>query len=196
MLVVRSIRAPRVFLLNMTISITQLETQWRPHSSAVSTTLNPLWRLSISTTICRYSQPLYSENPLPSTIRKKLTRLPAPQDDPSGWTFGMLVQGASLGLSGSNTSGKSFAVMDSECVLRGIYGPNSRECGVPWTIFANYLPYTIDITSVYLNVGAPSVHFSYSDGKYGTSLNDATCETISNKGNGAVKGCRVPFPAE
>ena len=106
----------------------------------------------------------------------------------------MMTQSGSLGLTDSGTSGTSFAIMDNYCKLLGIYATDTMHCGAPFTLEASFLQYVLTLETVWADVGGSSFSFAYANGQYLTGNNGCGCDTISNKGNGAVVGCKCAFP--
>jgi hypothetical protein len=61
------------------------------------------------------------------------------------YTFAMLTQAGSLGLTDSNTAGQLYAIMDNTCTLLGVYDASNLSCGIPYVLEANFLQYVLTV---------------------------------------------------
>ncbi|KAI2620579.1 hypothetical protein GGR54DRAFT_105408 [Hypoxylon sp. NC1633] len=91
--------------------------------------------------------------------------------------------------------GHSFNIYDNECILKGVYAPGveGNDCGVPYVIQENFLPFTIDITSVFFDPGDARFTFNYANGRYSIGNNDCKCQDVSHDLE-AESACKCAFP--
>ena len=85
-------------------------------------------------------------------------------------------------------------IYDNSCNLKGIYGPGTSQCGVPWEIEESFLPFVLSITVVSMDVGDPFFEFLYGDGKYSVRNNQCGCADGPGQFNDKIKDCKCAFP--
>ncbi|CEL03557.1 hypothetical protein ASPCAL04711 [Aspergillus calidoustus] len=93
------------------------------------------------------------------------------------------------------TGSSAFIIYDNACNRVGVYGPSNEDndCGIPYVIMENWLPYVLTVTQVNFAVGGGDFTFSYANGEYMIGENQATCEDIS-EGLRGVEACKTAFP--
>jgi hypothetical protein len=118
---------------------------------------------------------------------------------PDSWTFAMDISQVSVptfnggsplaGVSGN----KAYLIYDNTCALRGVYAPSGNDCGTPYTIEENWLPFVLTVTSINTGVGSGYFSFNYGAGKYSINNNGCGCSDMSS-GLEAEQGCKCAFP--
>lgn len=150
--------------------------------------------LAGSAAACNLANSMKTAPKTPET-RKQLC-IPQGEGD---WTFSMDVgvtvlpdfstENPLAGLVGS----KFFVIYDNYCVPRGVYAPSGNECGKPYVIEDNFLPYVLTVTDISWDLGDPYFRFKYADGLYSINNNHCTCSSMSH-GIKGEQGCRCAFP--
>jgi hypothetical protein len=85
----------------------------------------------------------------------------------------------------------NLIIYDESCTIRGAYG--IPDCGTPFVIEDNFLPYVLTMKTINTDVGDPYFSFLYGDGVYSIRNNHCVCV---NDGSGleAKVACRCAFP--
>ncbi|KAL5334239.1 hypothetical protein BJX70DRAFT_402773 [Aspergillus crustosus] len=91
-------------------------------------------------------------------------------------------------------SGKNFIIYDNACIPRAKYGLDGN-CGTPYVIRENFLPYVITVTHVNWNSAGPYFKFNYGNGQFMINENQAVCRDIGG-GLRVEKGCKTGFPLD
>lgn len=87
-------------------------------------------------------------------------------------------------------SGTGFYIMDNACNIRGAYA--QPDCGVPFTIMENFLPYVMTIDAIDAGVGSGYFSMYYGDGHYVINNNHCDCVSRPN-GLAASEECKCAF---
>jgi hypothetical protein len=87
----------------------------------------------------------------------------------------------------------TYIIYDNTCTPRGAYGPSGNDCGTPYVIKENWLPYVLTVNKIDTSVGGPYFSFNYANGKYSINNNHCGCQDMSS-GLEAEKGCKCAFP--
>jgi hypothetical protein len=119
---------------------------------------------------------------------------------PDRWTFTMTTSEVAVPTfdpdnmwAGLSTS-VFFEVYDNDCMPRGWYA-KPGDCGLPWEIQEDFLPYVIVIKSIFTDVGAPDFTFAYANGDYMIGENQCICRNVS-QGLQAKQACSCSFPID
>ncbi|PGH02245.1 hypothetical protein AJ79_07694 [Helicocarpus griseus UAMH5409] len=126
--------------------------------------------------------------------------------DKGRWTFSMAtslsmfpnyVGRGGRGAFDNYSSGRAFVIYDDQCYPRGMYSPDNEgnDCGIPYEIQENFLPYVIGINTINFGTGSGYFKFAYANGEYMTSENDGKCVDAS-KGLAAAERCSASWPIE
>lgn len=91
---------------------------------------------------------------------------------------------------------QAFMVYDNTCTLKGVYSPHqTNDCGIPYVIKEDFLPFVLTVTSVNFDVASPSYSFDYANGKFTIKNNGCVCNEVGS-GLRVEQGCRCAFPIE
>jgi hypothetical protein len=93
---------------------------------------------------------------------------------------------------GSLVQNKGFITYDNACVPRGVYSWGD-DCGSPYVIQENWLPYVLTVTNVNFNIADGYFRFVYANGAYMIGENQAMCEDLVG-GLRVEVGCKTGFP--
>ncbi|KAI1409301.1 hypothetical protein F5Y13DRAFT_193542 [Hypoxylon sp. FL1857] len=145
---------------------------------------------------CQLSNKLTKSNPPPEP-KAELCR---PQGE-GQWTFSMDVHEVDVPTFDSGAvwaglvQGNSFMIYDNACVLKGVYEPGAEgnDCGIPFTIEENFLPFVLTVKQVNFDVGAPRFQFAYANGLFTIGNNHCTCKDVSHNLE-AESACKCAFP--
>lgn len=145
---------------------------------------------------CQLSNTLTS----PETSAETRTQLCIPQGEGS-WTFAMDNSQVDVptfdggapwgGLAGNN----AYIIYDNACIPQGVYGPSGNDCGTPYAIEENFLPYVLTVESINTDLGGGYFKFAYANGLYTIGNNGCTCENLSS-GLEGEQGCKCAFPLQ
>lgn len=124
-----------------------------------------------------------------------------PRDD-GIWTFTMGMRSVGVptfdgdnALAG-NMQSKWFTVYDEDCNPKGFYSPSQDgDCGIPYAIHMDDLPYSIVVEKVAFFPGAGDFEFTYADGAFMIGENGCKCRDTSSGLEGSEL-CRCEFPSE
>jgi hypothetical protein len=124
-----------------------------------------------------------------------------PRDD-GIWTFtmGMRSVGVPIFDGGNTLAGnmytKWFTVYDEDCNPKGFFSPSQDgDCGTPYAIHMDDLPYSIMVKEVNFLPGAGNFKFTYADGAFMIGENGCKCRDTSSGLEGSEL-CRCEFPSE
>ena len=153
--------------------------------------------LNLATADCQLQNGVNPDDPPTIETRQELC---LPQGE-GAWTFSLTNSQISFptfdgdnalaGVAGSYT----WLMYDNTCTLRGAYGSGDNDCGTPFVIMENFLPYVLSITDVSLFLGGEWYAFLYGDGLYEINENHCLCQDMSDGLRGAT-GCRCAFPVD
>ena len=113
------------------------------------------------------------------------------------WTFVMQTSavdvptGGDGGIGAGYVGGAIFAILDNTCAVKATY--DKPDCGTPYTIKANFLPYVLTVKTINTAVGGGYFKFDYGDGEYVINNNHCKCYDISHDLQGA-QSCKCAFP--
>ncbi|KAI1136540.1 hypothetical protein F5Y05DRAFT_415313 [Hypoxylon sp. FL0543] len=152
----------------------------------------------LATADCQLSNQLTDSNPPP----EPKAELCQPQGE-GQWTFSMDVHGVDVPTFDSGAvwaglvQGNSFMVYDNACVPKGVYSPGAQgnDCGVPFVIKENFLPFVLTVKSVNFDTGAPRFQFAYANGLFTIGDNQCTCQDVSHDLE-AESACKCAFPLQ
>jgi hypothetical protein len=89
---------------------------------------------------------------------------------------------------------QAFVIYDNNCMPPGVYDPGqSSDCGIPYVIKENWLPYVLIVKGVNFRLGDERFYFGYANGDYMIGENGTTCGDL-NKGLRVDRGCKTAFP--
>ena len=153
---------------------------------------------SLVTAACQLGNALTDSDPPP----EPMSELCVPQGE-GAWTFAMDVHEINVPTFDSEApwaglvSGNSFLIYDNACVVKGVYSPDNEDndCGIPYFIEENFLPYVLTIESINFDVGSPRFKFVYANGQYSIGENHCTCQDVSHDLEGE-QACKCAFPLE
>ncbi|KAI0382162.1 hypothetical protein F5Y04DRAFT_279945 [Hypomontagnella monticulosa] len=94
-------------------------------------------------------------------------------------------------------NGNSFMIYDNACILKGVYSPGDEgnDCGTPFVIKENFLPFVLTVKEVNFDVGAPRFKFDYANGEFSIGNNQCTCQDVSHDLE-AESACKCAFPLQ
>lgn len=152
----------------------------------------------LATAACQLGNVFTDANPPPETK----TELCVPQGE-GAWTFAMDVHSVDVPTFNSGApwaglvQGNSFMIYDNACVVRGVYSPGNEgnDCGTPYFIEENFLPYVLTITNVDFDTGKPRFKFTYANGLYSIGINHCICQDVSHDLE-AEQACKCAFPLQ
>lgn len=110
-------------------------------------------------------------------MASNLACVPAPSPDPSTNTAGC-------------AGGEGFWILDNTCTIRGAYA--KPDCGVPYTIMENFLPYVMTIDIINTGIGQGYFSMYYGDGHYVINNNHCDCVSVAD-GLAANEECKCAF---
>ncbi|KAI1370318.1 hypothetical protein F4677DRAFT_365824 [Hypoxylon crocopeplum] len=119
------------------------------------------------------------------------------------WTFSMDVHEVDVPTFDSGApwaglvNGNSFMIYDNACVLKGVYSPGDEgnDCGIPFVIEENFLPFVLTVQQINFDVGAPRFQFAYANGLFTIGDNHCTCQDVSHDLE-AEQACKCAFPLQ
>jgi hypothetical protein len=163
------------------------------HILSLATAVAILGQASAS---CQLSNTLKSAETTPETRQQ----LCMPQGE-GVWTFALDVSEVVVptfnggapwaGLAGHT----AYIIYDNECIPRGVYGPSGNDCGTPYVIEDNFLPYVLTVKAIDTDLGGPYFKFAYANGLYSIGNNGCTCSDLSS-GLEGEQGCKCAFPLQ
>ncbi|OTB00461.1 hypothetical protein M426DRAFT_65802 [Hypoxylon sp. CI-4A] len=153
---------------------------------------------SLVTADCQLGNQLSDSNPPP----EPKAELCEPQGE-GVWTFSMDVNELGVPTFDSEAiwaglvSGSSFIIYDNTCTAKGVYDPGDEgnDCGTPYIIEENFLPFVLTIQQVNFDVGSPRFQFAYANGLYTIGNNHCTCQDVSHDLE-AEQACKCAFPLQ
>lgn len=117
------------------------------------------------------------------------------------WTFALYVIAVDVpapqrgvGLEGF-ASGSQYLIYDNTCTLKGVWDTSAGDCGIPFTIEANFLKDVLTIRYQTAAIGSPYFDFVYGNGEFSIGNNHCGCQDMS-VGLTAQAGCKCAFPVD
>ncbi|ROV99829.1 hypothetical protein VSDG_02971 [Cytospora chrysosperma] len=153
---------------------------------------------ALATASCHLKNQLSDSDPPP----KLKPELCVSQGEGS-WTFAMDVHEIDVPTFNSGSpwtglvSGNSFIIYDNDCTAKGGYSPaaEGNDCGIPFVIDEDFLPYVLTIKEINTDVGDPRFKFAYANGQYSIGENGCACKDVSHDLE-AEQACKCAFPLE